>query len=87
MNANDIFNLAMSIFRDRSGNGDVYDVDMFAGDIRLARDWEAEETPVNEFSAAVVMLIRDDTLLFYYGFVGLSIIAAELLDWAGNHLN
>lgn len=87
MNANDIFNLAMSIFKNKTRDGDIYDVDMFAGDIRLARDWEAEETPVNEFSAAVVMLIRDDTLLFYYGFVGLSIIAAELLDWAGNHLN
>lgn len=86
MDANDIYNCAMSIFKDNASPDNIYDVDMFIADICSKHNWEAEETSVNEFSTAVVMLIRDDTLLFYYGFEGLSIIAAELFNWAGQHL-
>lgn len=85
MNANDIYCCAMSIFT-HADTEDIYDVDMFITNICNARDWEAEKTPIDSFSTAVVMLIREDTLLLYYGFEGLSIIATELLTWAGQHL-
>lgn len=86
MNANDIYNCVMSIFKDNISPDDVYNVGMFITDICSKHNWEIEKTSVNEFSTAVVMLIRDDTLLFYYGFEGLSIIAAKLFNWAGQHL-
>ena len=86
MDANDIYNYAMAIFKDNASPDNIYDVDMFIADICSKHNWEAEETSLHEFSCAVVMLIRDDTLLFYYGFGELSIIAAELLNWAGQHL-
>ena len=85
MDASDIYYCAMSIFT-HADTDDIYDVDMFITDICNARDWEAEKTPINSFSAAVVMLIREDILLRYYGYEGLSIIAVELLAWAGQHL-
>ena len=64
---------------------EVYDVDMFVHDIELrlftmSDPQDIEEDDFLNFHLALVLLVRDDLLLRYYGYNGLAILHAELMN-------
>ena len=76
----------METFVEHTYENDYYDVDMFCND--LCKNLFQETGPQNiktddylVFQQALVLLIRDDTLLHYFGLAGLSVIYADMLDY------
>jgi hypothetical protein len=64
---------------------DFYDVDMFCHDITKELFTETDPQDIDEddyliFQEALILLVRDDLLLDYFGLSGLCILHAELMD-------
>lgn len=68
---------------------DAYDVDMYIYDVIHHIFNETDPQDIEEddyliFQAALILLVRDDVMLYHFGLEGLAIIVAELLD-KGKH--
>ena len=79
-----VYQTMMEIFTEHS-NDELYDVDMFCHDIKEELFTETDPQDIDEddyliFQAALILLIRDDLLLDYFGLSGLCILHAELMD-------
>ena len=81
-----MYNRMMKVFHDNVIPDGIYDVDMFCNDLCKnlfvctdPQDIETDDYLV--FQQALVLLIRDDTMLYYFGLAGLSVIYADMLDY------
>lgn len=81
MDALEMYKTMMNVFN--ANEEDIYDVDMFMHDIThtLFTERDIDEDEHLEFQAALILLVRDDTLLFYYGCNGLVILHADLMNY------
>lgn len=81
-----MYNRMMKTFVEHTYENDYYDVDMFCNDLCKnlfvctdPQDINTDYYPV--FQQALVLLIRDDMILHYFGLAGLSVIYADMLDY------
>ena len=79
-----MYNRMMKVFHDNVISDDIYDVDMFRKDICdnlfVCKDQQAiDEDEFLTFQEALILLVRDDTLLDWFGLLGLSMLHAELM--------
>lgn len=78
-----MYKAMMAIFNAHEDE-EVYDVDMFVYDIELlfkmSDPQDIDEDFKLSFQASLIMLVRDDLLLRYYGCDGLAILHAELMN-------
>ena len=81
----EMYNRMMKTFVEHIYENDYYDVDMFCDDLCKnlfvctdPQDIETDDFLV--FQRALVLLIRDDMMLHYFGLAGLSVIHADMLD-------
>ena len=96
MEALQMYKTMMNIFNENcdpentENTEDIYDVDMFMHDITHTLFTEEDVQDIDEddyleFQEALILLVRDDSLLFYYGLSGLSIIHADLMNYGENY--
>ena len=81
-----MYNRMMKVFHDNVISDDIYDVDMFCNDLCKNLFQETDPQNINTddylvFQQALVLLIRDDMMLHYFGLAGLSVIYADMLDY------
>ena len=81
-----MYNRMMKVFHDNVIPDDIYDVDMFCQDIcdNLFVCTDPQDTDEDEFltfQEALILLVRDDTLLNWFGLLGLSMLHAELMHY------
>lgn len=81
-----VYNIMMETFVEHTYENDCYDVDMFCNDLCknlfVCTDPQDIETDYYlVFQQALVLLIRDDMMLQYFGLAGLSVIYADMLDY------
>ncbi|MBP5594502.1 MAG: hypothetical protein J6Y02_03905 [Pseudobutyrivibrio sp.] len=79
----------LKVFTDHCENS-LYDVDMFTHDVCKTLFTETDPQDIDEdgfmyFQEALILLVRDDLLLNYYGLSGLSVIHAELMNHAEHY--
>ena len=72
------------VFDEHSTATNIYDVDMFTHDVCEAfficeDPQDIDEDDFMYYQEALVLLLRDDLMLNYYGLDGLSVIHAELM--------
>lgn len=75
----------MKVFTSNTVNDEFYDVDMFDRDITKELFVETDPQDIDEddyltFQKALILLVRDDMLLNWFGLDGLCILHAELMD-------
>lgn len=82
----EMYNRMMEVFNNNVISDDIYDVDMLCND--LCKNLFVCTDPQNietddylVFQQALVLLIRDDMMLHYFGLAGLSVIYADMLDY------
>lgn len=80
------YNKMRQIFLDNVKPGDIYDVDMYCHDLCknlfVCTDPQDIDTDYYlVFQQALVLLIRDDMMLHYFGLAGLSVVYADMLDY------
>lgn len=85
-----LYNHMMVIFVYRTMNGEFYDVDMFRKDILDNLFIETDPQDINEddylvFQEAIILLVRDDLLLQWFGLSGLCILHADLIHDGENY--
>ena len=85
-----MYNRMMKVFHDNVISDDIYDVDMFCKDICdnlfVCPDQQyANEDEFLTFQEALILLVRDDTLLNWFGLLGLNILHAELMHYGENY--
>lgn len=93
MTALKMYKIMMNIFNencDIEDTEDIYDVDMFMHDITHALFTEEDTQDIDEdeyleFQVALILLVRDDSLLSYYGRNGLVILHADLMNYGENY--
>lgn len=83
------YNKMRQIFLDNAKPGDIYDVDMYCHDLCKNMFQETDPQDIDEddfitFQEALVLLVRDDMLLDWFGLSGLCIIQIEMLN-SGEH--
>lgn len=81
----EMYNRMMKVFNDNVISDDCYDVDMFCNDLckNLFQETNPQDIKTDDFlvfQRALVLLIRDDMMLHYFGLAGLSVIHADMLD-------
>ena len=81
-----VYNRMMETFLEHTYENYYYDVDMFCNDLRknlfVCTDQQDIDTGYYlVFQQALVLLIRDDMMLHYFGLAGLSVIYADMLDY------
>lgn len=79
-----MYNYIRGIFTCHTGH-EFYDVDMFRYDITKELFTKTDPQYIDEddyliFQQALILLVRDDLLLDYFGLSGLCILHAELMD-------
>ena len=79
----------MKIFYDNVISDVIYDVDMFCKDIcdNIFVCTDLQDTDEDEFlifQEALILLVRDDTLLDWFDLLGLSMLHAELIHYGEN---
>lgn len=79
-----MYNRMMKVFHDNVISDDIYDVDMFRKDICdnmfvCTDPQDIDEDEFLTFQEALILLVRDDTLLDWFGLLGLSMLYAELM--------
>ena len=79
-----MYNKMRQIFIDNAEPGDIYDVDMYCNDLckSLFQETDPQSIETDDylvFQQALVLLIRDDMLLDWFGLSGLVIIQTEML--------
>lgn len=82
----EMYKTVMKIFNencDPENTEDIYDVDMFMHDIihTLFTERNIDEDEYLEFQGALILLVRDDTLLLYYRCDGLVILHTDLMNY------
>lgn len=81
-----LYNFMLGIFVEHTINeNDFYDVDMFRKDILdnlfVATDpQDIEEDDFLIFQEALILLVRDDLLLHWFGLSGLCVLHADLMN-------
>lgn len=84
-----MYNQIMKIFLDQISSDiccdSCYDVDMFRRDIchylfDATDSQDIDEDGYLTFQEALILLVRDDTLLHWFGISGLCILHADLMD-------
>lgn len=81
-----MYNRMMEVFNNNVISDDIYDVDMFCDDLckNLFVCTDPQDINTDDylvFQQALVLLIRDDMMLHYFGLAGLSVIYADMLDY------
>ena len=81
-----MYNRMVEVFVEHTFENDYYDVDMFRKDIcdNLFVCTDPQDIDEDEFlifQEALILLVRDDTLLDWFGLSGLCIIHAEMMDY------
>ena len=81
-----MYNRMMKIFYDNVISDVIYDVDMFCKDICGNMFVCIDPQDINEdefltFQEALILLVRDDTLLDWFDLLGLSMLHAEMMDY------
>lgn len=82
----EMYNRMMEVFNNNVISDDFYDVDMFCDDLckNLFVCTDPQDINTDDylvFQQALVLLIRDDMMLHYFGLAGLSVIYADMLDY------
>lgn len=82
----EMYNRMMKTFVEHTYEDDYYDVDMFCYDLckNLFKETDPQHIETDDylvFQQALVLLIRDDIVLHYFGLTGLCIIYADMLDY------
>ena len=85
-----MYNRMMKVFHDNVMPDDIYDVDMFHKDICdnlfvCTDPQDIDEDEFLTFQEALILLVRDDTLLDWFDLLGLSILYAELMHDGENY--
>lgn len=85
-----MYNRMMETFIEHANESDFYDVDMFRKDICdnlfvCTDPQDIDEDEFLTFQEALILLVRDDTLLDWFGLPGLSILHAELMHDGENY--
>ena len=78
-----LYNEMRQVFIDNAEPDDIYDVDMFCSDLCKNLFLETDPRDISEddylvFQEALILLVRDDMLLDWFGLSGLCIIQAEM---------
>lgn len=78
-----LYNKMRQVFIDNAKPQDIYDVDMFCSDLCKNLFLETDPQDIKEddylvFQEALVLLVRDDMLLDWFGLSGLCIIYSEM---------
>jgi len=81
----EMYNCMREVFTANTVNGEFYDVDMFDRDITRKLFVETDPQNIDEddylfFQEALILLVRDDLLLSWFGLDGLCILYTELMD-------
>lgn len=82
----EMYNRMMEVFNNNVISDDIYDVDMLCNDLckNLFQETDPQNIETDDylvFQQALVLLIRDDMMLHYFGLAGLSVIYADMLDY------
>lgn len=85
-----LYNHMMGIFVHRTMNGEFYDVEMFRKDILDNLFMCTDPQDIDEdfflvFQEAIILLVRDDLLLQWFGLSGLCILHADLIHDGENY--
>lgn len=86
-----MYNRMMGIFVENTMNGEFYDVDMFRKDLldNLFIETDPQDIPDEDyfliFQEAIILLVRDDLLLQWFGLSGLCILHADLMHDGENY--
>lgn len=85
-----MYNRMMKVFHDNVIPDDIYDVDMFRKDICdslfvCTDPQDIDEDEFLTFQEALILLVRDDTLLDWFDLLGLSMLYAELMHDGENY--
>ena len=80
-----MYNRMMETFVEHTYENDYYDVDMFCNDLckNLFVCTDPQDIVTDDylvFQQALLLLVRDDMMLQYFGLAGLSVIHADMLD-------
>lgn len=84
-----MYNRMVEVFVEHIYENDDYDVDMFCCDLckNLFQETDPQDIDDDEFltfQEALILLVRDDTLLDWFGLLGLSMLHTEMIDY-GEH--
>ena len=76
----------METFVEHTNENDFYDIDMFCDDLckNLFVCTDPQDINTDDylvFQQALLLLVRDDMMLHYFGLAGLSVIYADMLDY------
>lgn len=79
-----LYNKMRQVFLDNAKPGYFYDVDMYCSDLRknifvCTDPQDIEEDDYLTFQEALILLVRDDMLLDWFGLSGLCIVQTEML--------
>lgn len=84
-----LYNEMRQVFIDNTKPDDIYDVDMYCSDLcknifvcTNLRDISEDDYLV--FQEALILLVRDDMLLDWFGLLGLSMLYTEMMSY-GEH--
>ena len=85
-----MYNRMMETFVEHTYENDYYDVDMFRKDICdnlfvCIDPQDIDEDEFLTFQEALILLVRDDTLLDWFDLLGLSMLHAELMHDGENY--
>ena len=85
-----MYNRMMKIFIDNVISYDIYDVDMFRKDICdnlfvCTDQQDIDEDEFLTFQEALILLVRNDTLLNWFDLIGLSVLHTELMHDGENY--
>ena len=85
----EMYNRMMEVFVEHTSENDFYDVDMYCSDLckNLFQETcpqDIEEDNYLTFQEALILLVRDDMLLDWFGLTGLCILLPEMID-KGEH--
>lgn len=82
--AQEMYNRMMEIFIEHTINDEFCDVDMFRVAVTKGLFIETDPQDIDEddyliFQEALILLVRDDLLLDYFGLTGLCILQSDLI--------
>ena len=81
-----MYNHMVEVFVEHAYEDDIYDVDMYCSDLCKNMFLETDQQDIEEdgyltFQEALILLVRDDMLLDWFGLSGLIIIQTEMLHY------
>lgn len=84
-----MYNRMVEVFVEHTYENDYYDVDMYCHDLCENMFQETDPQDIEEddylmFQQALILLVRDDMLLDWFGLTGLCEIHTEMMDY-GEH--